>query len=206
MQVFLLIIAVSVDVFFACISCGMEKIRIGTGAALSISGICSGVLFAALFAGNALEAVLVERYTSLFSFLGLFLVGAYKLIEYGVRKYIRKNPFICKQVKISFSQIHFILSIYNNPVVADKDHSATMSVSESVFFALAMSLDGFFGGLGAGLLKINLTAATFGSLLISFLAVKLGCSVGLKMSKIRETDLSWLSGVLFLVLAFSKIL
>ena len=28
-------------------------------------------------------------------------MGIYKLAEYGVRKYIRKNKFICKRVKFS---------------------------------------------------------------------------------------------------------
>ena len=32
MQTFLLIMAVSIDVFFACVSCGIERIKIGTWA------------------------------------------------------------------------------------------------------------------------------------------------------------------------------
>ena len=61
MQTFLLIMAVSIDVFFACVSCGIERIKIGTWAAASISGICSGVLFAALLAGNVLEGLVQPR-------------------------------------------------------------------------------------------------------------------------------------------------
>lgn len=36
MQVILLIIAVSVDVFVACVACGSEQIKIGSAAALCI--------------------------------------------------------------------------------------------------------------------------------------------------------------------------
>ena len=206
MQTFLLIMAVSIDVFFAFVSCGIERIKIGTWAALSISGICSGVLFAALLAGNVLEGLVQPRAAVFLSFLGLFLMGIYKLAEYGVRKYIRKNKFICKRVKFSFSQLNVILSIYNNPVMADRDHSATMSLAESVFLALAMSFDGFFGGFGAGLLGVKLWAATAGSFVVGFLAVKIGCYAGTQASKRYETDVSWLSGILFLALAFSKFL
>lgn len=206
MQVVLLIVAVSMDVFFACVSCGMEKIKIGTKAALSISGICSGVLFAALLAGSALEGIMAGSTGAFLSFLALFLIGVYKLTGYGIRKYISKKKFVCKRVKLSFSQLDFILSIYNNPAAADKDHSVTMSVAESVCFALAMSLDGFFGGLGAGLFGMNLWTATLGSFVAGFLAVKLGCFAGRQASTVHGADLSWLGGMMFLALAFSKFL
>lgn len=63
-------------------------------------------------------------------------MGIFKLTEYAIRKYIERHKFLCKKVKISFSQLSFILSIYNNPVMADRDHSATMSCVEAVFLHL----------------------------------------------------------------------
>ena len=75
MQVVLLIVAVSMDVFFACVSCGMEKIKIGTKAAFSISGICSGVLFAALLVGSALDGIMAGSTGAFLSFLALFLLS-----------------------------------------------------------------------------------------------------------------------------------
>ena len=101
----------------------------------------------------ALQGVLLKKYALYLSFFGLLAVGIFKLTEYAIRKYIERHKFLCKKVKISFSQLSFILSIYNNPVMADRDHSATMSCLEAVFFALAMSLDGMFGGLGAGFFR-----------------------------------------------------
>ena len=52
MQVILLIIAVSVDVFVACVACGSEQIKIGSAAALCISTVCSGILGISLYAGD----------------------------------------------------------------------------------------------------------------------------------------------------------
>ena len=57
MQVILLIIAVSVDVFVACVACGSEQIKIGSAAALCISTVCSGILGISLYAGMALQGV-----------------------------------------------------------------------------------------------------------------------------------------------------
>ena len=55
MQVILLIIAVSVDVFVACVACGSEQIKIGSAAALCSSTVCSGILGISLYAGMALQ-------------------------------------------------------------------------------------------------------------------------------------------------------
>lgn len=205
-QTILLIIALSIDLFLACVACGTEKIKIEKKAALCISGICSGVLLLSLTAGAFFQGIIAEQYTDWICFAGLFLVGAFKLGEYLIRAYIRKNTFLCKRIKISFSQLNFILSIYNNPVVADRDHSESMSVSESVFFALAMSMDGLFGGLGAGFLDMNIGVTTVLNFAVGFLAVQAGSYAGRCAALRSDMDLSWIGGVLFLILAFGKIL
>lgn len=60
-QVILLIIAVSVDVFVACVACGSEQIKIGSAALLCISTVCSGILGISLYAGMALQGVLLKN-------------------------------------------------------------------------------------------------------------------------------------------------
>ena len=108
MQVILLIIAVSVDVFVACVACGSEQIKIGSVAALCISTVCSGILGISLYAGMALQGILLKKYAIYLSFFGLLAVGIFKLAEYAIRKYIERHKFLCKKVKISFSQLIFI--------------------------------------------------------------------------------------------------
>lgn len=206
MQILILILALSIDVFIASMACGTEQIKIGNKTALCVSGVCSGVLFLSLVAGAFLDGIVKERYADILCFVGLFLVGAFKLTEYAIRAYIRKHKFLCKRVKITFSQLNFILSIYNNPVMADKDKSSTMSASEGIFFALAMSLDGLFGGLGAALLGINIWMTVLLHFLLCFFAVRAGSFVGRRAASKKELDLSWLGGTLFLVLAFGKLL
>ncbi|MCI8391760.1 MAG: sporulation protein [Roseburia sp.] len=206
MQTVLLIVALSVDVFLACVACGAEQIRIGKMTALCISAICSGVLFLSLAAGNLLDGVIKERYTVLLCFSVLLAVGVFKLAEYGIRVYIKKHTFLCKRVRITFSQIHLILSIYRNPVIADQDKSSNMSVAEGVFFALAMSLDGFFGGLGAAFLGIRIWQTILLNFALSFFAVQAGVFAGRKLTQYKKRDLSWVGGVLFVALAVSKLM
>lgn len=164
------------------------------------------ILGISLYAGMALQGILLKKYALYLSFCGLLAVGIFKLTEYAIRKYIERHKFLCKKVKISFSQLSFILSIYNNPVMADRDHSATMSCLEAVFFALAMSLDGMFGGLGAGFTGKNIFLTVLGSFVVSFCAVLCGCRIGMQASKRWKADVSWLGGVLFVILAFQKII
>ena len=203
-QILMLIAALSVDVFLASAACGAERIRIGGKTALAISAVCSGVLFLSLAAGTLLGGVIRERYATMLCFAGLLLVGLYKLAECGVRAWLKRHRFLHKQFKVTFSQIKFILNIYNDPVKADRDHSSVMSVQEGVFFALAMSFDGLFGGLGAAFLGIDIRRATLGNFILSFLAVCAGSALG-RAAAGRERDLSWLGGALFVVLAFSKL-
>lgn len=198
--------ALSIDVFLASAACGAEQIRIEKKTALCISAVCSGVLFLSLAMGNLLDGVIKEKYTVYLCFAGLLLIGVFKLAEYGIRAYIRKHTFVCKRVKITFSQLNFILSIYNNPVMADKDRSSVMSVTEGVFFALAMSLDGFFGGLGAAFLHINVVETVLMNFFLGYAAVRAGSCAGMRAAVKREGDYSWIGGALFVLLAFSKIL
>lgn len=206
MQTALLIIALSMDVFLASVACGTEKIKIGNRTALCISAICSGVLFLSLMMGNLFQRVIQPQYAQILCFTGFFLIGAVKLAEYGIKAYIRKHKFLCKRIKISFSQLNFILSIYNNPVMADIDHSADMSVAEGVCFAVAMSVDGLFAGIGAAFLDIDMGITTLLNFLISVLAVRGGSTLGRYVSMKKGMDLSWIGGVIFILLAFGKIL
>lgn len=206
MQTVLLIMALSIDVFLACAACGTENIKIERKTALCISFVCSGVLFLSLSAGSLLSGMMKENDVKVLAFVGLFLVGVFKLTEYGVKRYVRKHKFLCKHVKITVSQLQFILSIYNNPVMADKDHSKVMSVTEGIFFALAMSVDGLFGGLGAGFLELNIFLTTVCNFLLGIAAVQLGSMAGRKAVLKTDVDVSWLGGAMFVLLAFGKIL
>lgn len=69
MQVILLITAVSVDVFVACVACGSEQIKIGSVAALCISTVCSGILGISLYAGMALQGILLKKICIILKFL-----------------------------------------------------------------------------------------------------------------------------------------
>ena len=108
MQVILLIIAVSVDVFVACVACGSEQIKIGSAAALCISTVCSGILGISLYAGMALQGVLLKKYALYLSFFGTSLQWEFfKLTEYAIRKYIERHKFHLQESQNLFFTAQF---------------------------------------------------------------------------------------------------
>lgn len=205
MQMVLLVVALSADVFLASAACGMEHIKIQRKTALCISLVCSGVLFFSLISGALLQGVLKKEMAALLGFTGLFLMGIYKLSEYGIKTYMKTHTGGGAHVRFTSAQLQFLLRIYNNPVSADKDRSSEMSVSEGVYFALAMSMDGLAGGLGAAFLGIDVWETTAASLLLGYAAVRLGSFIGAHVALHSKKDFSWVGGVLFVVLAFQKL-
>lgn len=110
-----------------------------------------------------------------------------------------------KDIHFSFSQLQFIISIYGNPTAADSDHSQTLSMKETVFLAFAMSIDSLVAGTFAAFLKIHILPTMLAAFLIGVAAMGLGQLLGRKIASRLSWNLSWLSGVLFIVLAFSKL-
>jgi putative sporulation protein YtaF len=205
MHTFILLIALSADVFLASMACGTQQIQIKRSTALCISMVCSGVLFLSLLAGKMLEGILRREYAGWLGFAVFFAIGAEKLAEYFVKLYIRKYHFLFKQIKIKFSELNIILRIYNDPASADCDKSSTMSLLEGALFALAMSLDGFFAGIGAGEPGCGIAAAILLNAALSFAALRLGHWTGEKTVSAAGRDFSWVAGVMFMILAIGKI-
>ena len=102
-----------------------------------------------------------------------------------------------------------LLVIFLDETKADLDKSKSLSIKEASFLGLALSVDslasGFSGGLG-----ISQGYFIYGVRLCFFLGligIKLGSRIGeiisLKIS--NRLDLSFLSGILLIILGFAKL-
>ena len=67
------------------------------------------------------------------------------------------------------------------------------------------SLDGLAAGFGAGLVAANFIQIIIFSLIVNIIAILGGCFVGNKIAEKTELNLSWLSGVTLILLAFLKL-
>ncbi len=197
--------ALSLDAFVASFAYGSKQINIPLRSVQIINGICTGITAIALLAGGLIKQWLPPEWALIISFAVLFLLGIVKLLDSATKSIIRKHNQLHKQIDFSMFNFKFILHLYANPESADVDGSKTLSPIESISLAIALSLDGITVGLGAAIGDVNGVAVILASLVTNMLAVMLGCWVGNKVAKNVNFDLSWLSGVILIILAFAKL-
>ena len=200
----MLVIALSADAFVASFAYGSNKIKIPFLSAQVINIICSFVLAVSLLFGTVFMRYIPEAVTAVICFVILLVLGVVKLLDSITKSIIRKNSNLKKEIKFSMFNIHFILNLYANPERADVDSSRILSPAEAVSLAVALSLDGLAVGVGAAFGNVNIWLIVLISLFVNMLAVVGGCRAGNKIAKKTSFDLSWLSGVLIIIIAVLK--
>ena len=86
----------------------------------------------------------------------------------------------------------------------DFNRSQSLSVSEAVSLAAALSVDGLAAGFGAGMMQQNHWLLLALSLGINLLAVKGGWRLGSRFCTRFERDISWSAGLLLILMGCLK--
>lgn len=178
-------------------------------AALSVAAIsllCGIILLLSLKAGALFAPSISEGAAKAVSFAVLLILGIVRVSDSLIKKWIKNRQGRGKQLAFSAFNLKFILSIYSDPKAADMDRSNTLSVRESVALSIALSLDGIAAGVGAGITGINSWLSVVVFILLAVAAVKGGCLLGNKIAGKRKHDISWVSGVMLMILALVKLL
>lgn len=197
--------ALSLDAFVAAFSYGACKIKIPLASVLVMDAICSLSIGAALLAGTFLKGFIPRQATTAICFVLLFLLGMTKLLDGITKSLIQKHGAISSNIKFSFCNFRFVLSLYANPECADTDHSKTISPREAVSLAIALSLDGLAAGLGAALGNIDGLAVFLCSFFTEGIAVICGFALGNRAAGRLSFPISWLGGIILILLAFLKL-
>lgn len=201
-EALLLVTALSIDTFISSLAYGTNKIKIPFSSAMIINIICSVFLAVSILLGEFFEPYVSENLIQLISFFLLFSLGIIKLFNKKIKKLFNylKQISLFKQLKVDF-----FMNIYTNPEKADLDTSKSLSNKEAIWLALTLAVDGLSVGFGAGLTSINHFLVIFFSLFSDMIAIYLGCYIGIRIAKKTSFDLSWLSGLILIFLAFSKL-
>ena len=204
-QTFLLVFALGVDSLVCSFSYGVNKIKISFKSMLMINIITTLLLGFGVVIARILGEFLSPTFVGALSFLILAVLGLSKIFEGTIKAIIKKNDGT-RHFSFSMFDIGFVLQIFAQYELADKDDSKDLSVKEAVPLAIALGLDGLSVGLAIGLIYTNY-ALLFGmAFIVGLLCIAGGCYLGTKLSKRIYFDFNIISGLILLVIAIINIL
>lgn len=204
LNIFLLVFALCLDTFVASAAYGTNQVHLSAGQIAVINGICSLCLGVSLMFGTLLDSWIPESFTRGICFISLMLLGFLKLADSSIKRYLRRHRQLNKNIHFSFSQLRFIINIYSDPLEADADESHDLTWKEVIFFSLAMSIDSLAAGTMAAFMKISVPITVITAFVMGVLFTCMGLLLGRKISAHCPRDLSWIGGILFIVLAILK--
>ena len=204
LQSLILVFALCTDTFVASLAYGANQVHVSWGKVALLNGICSGCLGAALGMGSLIDAFIPENLTKVICFVSLFTLGLVKLLDYSIKRYINNHCTLNKNFHFSLSGLKIIINIYGDPMAADWDDSKSLSWKETICLGLAMSIDSLVAGTMAAFVDLPalLTVATCFAMGMALMYA--GLYAGQRLIARDGLDLSWLSGLLFIFLAFSR--
>ena len=201
-----LVLALCSDSFVASLALGADGIRIPPAAVAIISSISAGFLALSMGAGRLLQPLLPTGVAQWVGCIILCTLGGVRLLDGGIKRLINHSQK--GQAKLSFHFLNFrcILRIYADSTAADTDTSKSLTPTEALPLAIALSLDSLAAGLGAGLGSSweFLVATVLLALGTSAASVALGSALGRRLQV--GTALSWLGGILLIGLGVAKLL
>ncbi|WP_051365849.1 hypothetical protein [Metaclostridioides mangenotii] len=98
LEIFLLVIALSIDSFVASFAYGANKIKIPISSVAVINIICTLVLGVSLFLGSAIGSYIPSNLTKIICFSILFFIGLIKLFDSTSKSFIKKTTISIKKL------------------------------------------------------------------------------------------------------------
>ena len=206
LEAILLVLSLCVDACAASFAYGTNKIKIPIISNIVLTTISTVFLAISLSVGNLLQNFINEDLTHLLCFAILFMLGFMRFFEVILKKYLNKKAISPDNIEVTLFNFKLVLNVDADVTLADIDHSKSLSPKEALYLGIALSLDSLVIGLGVGLLPISFGMVMILSLIIHFVAILLGSALGHTCATKSELDLSWLSGVILIILALFKII
>ncbi len=198
----MLVFALSIDSLLSGFAYGTSKIKMSTLSIIVITTISTLFLFISMLFGSMFNSYINTTVTRIITFCILFTIGIVKVFDSAFKTYIKRQLRKCK---FSLLNTNFLLNIYVNTIEADKDLSKELSVKEATYLATALSLDSLIVGFGIGCADIRYIEVLVCSLIVGFLLIIIGEYLGTKVAQSLSINLSWIGGIIFIVLAFLRI-
>ena len=202
----LLVFSLCVDAFVASFAYGTNKIKIPVVSNIILTSISTLFLMLSIALGSLIHGLISEKLAHIICFIILFLLGFLRVFEGFLKNYLNKKALSPHNIEVTLFNFKLVLNVYADVTLADLDHSKSLSTKEALYLGTALSLDSLIVGFGAALAPISFLQITFFSIIFTFLAIAIGTFVGSKCAEKLDIDLSWLSGLILMILALLKIL
>lgn len=200
----LLVAILSLDAFIASVAYGTNKIKIPLTSISIINIICASFLTASLFLGSVTKRIIPENMTVIISSIILICLGIYYLFESIIKSYIGSHLNSNKKINLNLFDFKLIINIYVDETKADFDNSKYLNSKEALYLATALSLDSLSIGFGSSLGNINYLRVILLSLIFDMVAVSTGVFIGRKFAEKANINISWLAGIMLIILAILK--
>ena len=202
----LLVLSLCVDACVASFAYGTNKIKIPLRSSIILTGISTLFLMISISTGSLIHSIIPEDIAHIICFLLLFILGFMRLFEGFLKNYLNKRALSPNNIEVTLFDFKLVLNVYANATLADLDHSKCLSSKESFYLGVALSLDSLIVGFGAALGPISSVEVFIFSIIFNLLAIIFGALLGSKCAEKTELDLSWISGVILIILALQKVL
>ncbi|GAA0703767.1 sporulation membrane protein YtaF [Paraclostridium ghonii] len=200
----ILVSSLCIDTFVASVAYGTDRIKIPFYSNIVINLVCSLFLGVSLTLGGLLKDFLSPGTASILSFILLLSLGFFRLFESFFKTYIQKFSNTGAPLTFKAFDFKFVLEIYANETKADYDKSKTLTLKEAIYLAVALSLDSLAVGFGSSLVSINYLQVLILSFIVGTCCLFIGVHIGKKFIEKVDLNLSWLSGLMLIILAFIR--
>ena len=201
----ILVCSLCVDSFVASMSYASSKINISKTSAIIINLVCTATLAFSLCLGSIIKNILPNNIPKILGFCLLILLGIYRLFEYFFKSHISKIFLLNEPLQFKLFDFNFVLKVYSDETIADFDKSKSLNSKEAFYLATALSLDSIAVGFSSSLCNINFIQTILFCIIIGFASIYAGSFLGNKFISKFNIELSWLSGLLLIILAFIRI-
>ena len=203
-KLLLLIVALSMDTFLISSSFGSNNIRVKIPGAIIIALGSAVSLSVSILLSNILSNIIPIHLFNMLSFLVLIIIGSYNIFSTAIKNYLKKMQVLNKNISLNIEGYHLLVDVFIDETKADIDKSKDLDMKEALLIGGLGSMDSLCAGLSFPFTNVSIIfVLTF---IICISLVFLGFKLGGKLNDIVKTNLSWFSGVLLIILAFTKIM
>lgn len=198
----LFLTAVSLDSMTAGFSYGTDNVHIKPSSLLLLVLVPALFITVAQGLGSFVAYFLPAGILPCLSFFLLFLIGIAKLFESLIRLLAKKRPSLMGNWGCKIKQLNIVFTVYLSPEEANRTELQVLSVKEALLLSLALSLDSILVGMAFCFTPLSPVLLFFSAAFCNLLLFSGGYLLGRLLSRLLHFDLSWLSGLCLLLLAF----